>query len=85
MDMYCVRLKESHQITSDVVHQKIEEMVLKTYEKRFPDVKSPESAYESYFYGSFEECQQFIKTLSDELKDLFECCECQPNELFNKD
>lgn len=80
MEVFCVRLKDSHRITDETIRQKIEKLELETPEKRFPVVNPPESAFESYFDGTFEECQQFIKTINNEIRDLFECCKCKPNK-----
>lgn len=79
MGMYCVRLKEGHQISSFEIIEKIKQLELETPKERFPIVTPPESAFESYFYGKIEECQQFIETIDNELRDLFECCKCEPN------
>lgn len=71
MDLYCVRLKEGHQISSFEIQEKIEQLELKTPEERFPDVKPPESAYETYYWGSKDECLQYIADLDDDTRDLF--------------
>jgi hypothetical protein len=71
MEMYCVRLKEDHKITSIDIQEKIEQLELKTPEERFPDVHPSESAYEAYFWGTKDECLDYIANRDDDIRDLF--------------
>ncbi len=71
MEMYCVRLKENHRITSIDIQEKIEQLELKTPEERFLDVQPPESAYEAYFWGTKDECLDYIADLDNDIRALF--------------
>lgn len=73
MEMYCVRLKEDHQIGSFEIVEKIKQLELETPKERFPDVKLPENAYEVYRWGTKDECLQYIAERDEDIRDLFTC------------